>query len=330
MDIPHFTPIVLVLRRRSQHCAENAQSIAISEASPKQLLSQFPSLAVVTASVQNWLMTSLLQRLRLRMMTAVLRRALSKPPPDDGVYRTGPEGERADFYSVRLDAESDNPKMVLTIEDGVLGCMESASRGPYSRLDTPISVKLSSVKQKDFSIRHYYGLADINFDGLIDFARSQIFPLVYYRVRRHWRADRNAQNEFNRNNLVSFDRLALLKFLIERQFEEPNGIGLIELMSELHTDRWVEHPDKERELAKLQMHLNSMVEENELSQTELRFQAKPKALRALEEYEERERKHSQEISIQSKMVWLTIALFFAAAVQAISAVVQAWADWHKP
>jgi hypothetical protein len=276
--------------------------------------------------------------LRTQFILYALRTALSKPCPEDGIPRSGAEGEAADCISVRFVREPDNPKIVIGVSVDTVRCLESDGR-PYSKFEKPVTVPVASVAIKDFQIRHYYGLATIDFNGLVDFVRGQLFPFVYLQVHFEWSKDKLKQRAFNRNRLVSHDQIALLKILTERHFNKPNQpFGYIDLMTDLYSLRWVEHPDRERISAKLRMHLEVLNEAGALARNhEREYTVQAKALAILERHEEDERRHSQGLALQRRIVRLTWILVVSALIQAFGALMQGgliklnpWLDWSTP
>ena len=97
---------------------------------------------------------------------------------------------------------------------------------------------------------------------------------------------------------------------------EHNGIGIIDLMTKLYSMNWVLHPSADEQQQKLELYLDSLVESGELNNVNHEYVVTGKAISTLERYEEEERRHSEAVKLQRKMVSLTIFLVFMAMVQA--------------
>ena len=87
-------------------------------------------------------------------------------------------------------------------------------------------------------------------------------------------------------------------------------------MTPLYTDKWVFHPDQDSERRKLKFYLESLVDTGELKIVNYKYVLTGHAVRAIEEYEEQERKHTENVKIQRRMFWLTLAIALLTLVQA--------------
>ncbi|MDG3066584.1 hypothetical protein ACFQ4M_03215 [Thauera mechernichensis] len=87
-------------------------------------------------------------------------------------------------------------------------------------------------------------------------------------------------------------------------------------MTALYTIKWVFHPDRDSQRLKLRFYLRSLVDTGELRELNGGYEVTGNALRAIEEYEEQERKHTESVKTQRKIMWLTLVIAFLTAVQA--------------
>lgn len=86
-----------------------------------------------------------------------------------------------------------------------------------------------------------------------------------------------SQSHFNKKSLVNQRSIELLSFMLNNQLDQYNsqsyhprestkGISRFDLMTKIHSPRWVEHPYSDKQNQKLEMHLESLVESGDLEQ----------------------------------------------------------------
>lgn len=90
----------------------------------------------------------------------------------------------------------------------------------------------------------------------------------------------------------------------------------LDLMTDLYTIKWVLHPQGEPQHQKLEFYLDSLVATGELEKVKNKYVVSGKALRTIEEYEEQERRHTENVKMQWRMFWLTLAIVVLTLVQA--------------
>jgi hypothetical protein len=87
-------------------------------------------------------------------------------------------------------------------------------------------------------------------------------------------------------------------------------------MTDLYTIKWVLHPQGDQQQQKLEFYLDSLVATGELIKNNHKYVVTGHALRTIEEYEEQERKHTENVKMQWRMFWLTLAILALTLVQA--------------
>ena len=80
--------------------------------------------------------------------------------------------------------------------------------------------------------------------------------------------------------------------------------------------RWFLHPQGEQQQQRLEFYLNSLVTTGELNMNGHKYVVTGQALRAIEEYEEQERKHTESVKMQWRMFWVALAVVALTGVQA--------------
>jgi hypothetical protein len=240
-------------------------------------------------------------------LTRLLSRACESSVP-----RSGEEGTRVNCFVTKLHQGDDPPPVVLALEGDELVCVAwDGSR--YSK-DLRLPLDMATLSQ--FRVTHFYGLSTIWYSGLIDFAVSRLTGWPYAKIHAVRVTSRVGQYFFNKRKLATRRRMELLSFLVTRYLGGKGEFSPIDLMTNLYSLRWVEHPDGESARIQLESYLEAMVETGELKKNSYKYRVTGYALRAIEEYEEQERKHVENVRMQRAMLWLTIAIAVFTAVQA--------------
>jgi hypothetical protein len=123
---------------------------------------------------------------------------------------------------------------------------------------------------------------------------------------------------FNKKKLITKDRLGLLKFMLSDQLDRTHdsSIDIDDLMGKLYSFRYFYHPDGGKEEQKVRLHLQSLVESEDIGRTsDDKYVVKGKALCTIANYEEEERKHRETVIIQRIIAFLTIIIALAAVAQ---------------
>ena len=229
------------------------------------------------------------------------------------IPRSGDEGVRVNCFVVSLDTNGEPFFIATEYEGNVLGGL----RWDGSSYSDEHFVPLEDIGSHELRITHYYGLATITYDSIFDFAFHHVTRLEYLKIRVVRYLEATHQYFFNKRKLVTKKRMVLLEFMMNDQLDrEHNGIGIIDLLTKLYSINWVLHPSADEQQQKLELYLESLVESGELRNINHEYVVTGKAIGTLERYEEEERRHSEAVKLQRKMVSLTILLVFMAMVQA--------------
>lgn len=240
-------------------------------------------------------------------LSRALERACESPIP-----RSGEDGKRVNCFSVSIDRFGEPYFLVTALSGPRLHGLEwTGERYAIKR-----SIELSDIDPRDVFVAHYYGLSDISYSGILDLAIGRIFFWPYIKIHTNRFFSRVDQYFFNKKKLITKQRIDLLRFLVDRHLEGSPIRDTTDLMTALYTIKWVLHPDRDSQRLKLRFYLRSLVDTGELRESDSGYEVTGNALRAIEEYEEQERKHTESVKIQRRIMWLTLAIAFLTAVQA--------------
>lgn len=263
-------------------------------------------------------MHPLVQRLCKQTLPKILVRACESRIP-----RSGEEGAKVNCFVTSIDRTGEPYLIVFGLVGNDLKCIEWDG----TRYSIERTVPLSSLSVADFRITHYYGHAQVQYFGLFDFIRNRLLPWPYIKIHLVRQLDNLDQYLFNKKKLVTKQRTDLLKY-IERALDGKTEHEPLDLMTDLHSIKWVLHPYGEEEQRKLEFYLDALVETGELRKLNGKYELTGFALRAIEEYEEQERKHTENVKMQWRTFWLTMVIAALTVVQAGIVKLPVLLDWN--
>ena len=121
---------------------------------------------------------------------------------------------------------------------------------------------------------------------------------------------------FNRKKLQTKKRIDLLKVLLAASVDGNDKINSLSLMTNLYSIKWYEHPDMESQQRTVELYLRYLEDIGDLKKIGHDYVLSGHALKAIEDYEEQERKHTETVKVQRKMVMLTVVLVLLTLAQA--------------
>lgn len=252
-----------------------------------------------------------MKQLSRRLAAQVLSRVLARPC-GIRIPRSGTKGAAVNCFNVSIDKGGEPYLLIQSLEKEILNCLEWDG----SRFATPTKHSLTSFRLRDFSITHYYGLAEIRSAGILDFAKDWLTKWPYIKIHAARTLTHVDQYIFNKKKLVAKERKGLLKVLVNEALEGRAEHETLDLMTALYSIKWFSHPQGEQAQARLEFYLKSLAETGELRKIGCKYIVTGKALQAIEEYEEQERKHTESVKMQWRTFWLAVAVAFLTVVQA--------------
>lgn len=234
---------------------------------------------------------------------------LMKPFPKNGVIRMGAGVELVDDKIIRF-VRDDEPWLIVERREGDdLICSTWNGDNHVGETRHPID----EFKDNQFKVKHYYGPSTIHYDSLSDYARGYYLRIPYALIHLRRALEHAGTFLYNRRRIVLVQRLELLTFMIEQAAEGKTSFSSLDLMTDMHTIRWITHPNGESIRDRLELYLDSLVDTGELKKTNTEYRLTGHALSLVEERSEQERKHKQGIRIQ----WLIALLAFVTALLTI-------------
>ena len=194
----------------------------------------------------------------------------------------------------------------------MLSCLEWDGNS----FNKPTELALNSIDPNDISITHFYGYREVQYSGILEFAIGRTLFIPYAKFHIVGIIENVDQYFFNKKKLITKQRIDLLRFLVRRRLEGSPVSSAIDLMTGLYSIKWVMHPDSDSQRERLDFYLESLVDTGELRRVNHEYELTGEALKAIEIYEEQERKHTENVKIQRRMFWLTLAIVLLTGAQA--------------
>jgi hypothetical protein len=262
-------------------------------------------------------MHPLAQRVCKYVLPYVIGRACESRIP-----RSGEKGAQVNCFVTAIDRANDPYLIVLSLSGDDLACIEWDG----SRYSIDQTIPLGSLKLADFQITHYYGHSQIQYFGLVDFIRNRVIPWPYLKIYTARSLSGLGQYLFNKKKLITKQRNGLLRFLIDRTLDGKTEHRPLDLMTGLYGIKWVLHPHGDEQQRKVEFYLDGLVETGELRKVNYEYIVTGFAMRAIEQDEENERKHTESVKMQWRMFWLTLAILALTVVQAGLVKLPVWLD----
>lgn len=239
-----------------------------------------------------------------------LSKAFKKECPST-IPRSGEKGAKVNCYTVSIDKNTKPYLLVGGIDNENLNCLEWDG----SRYAKCAVIPINAIAPSELRITHYYGHSEVRYFGIIDFLLGIFIRYPYIKIHIARSFDTITQYFFNKKKLVTKQRIDLLKILVEKYMDGTDSVCSIGLMTELYSLKWIMHPDRKSQRRKVEFYLESLAATGELKIVTDGYAVTGLALRTIEEYEEQERKHRENVIIQRGMLLLTFVIALLTLVQ---------------
>ena len=242
------------------------------------------------------------------------------------IPRSGRRGEAVNCYVVAMDKNYE-PYFIAA---AFCGNKLSGLKWDGESYSEDMDVSLSELAHGQLSITHYYGLSEVTFFSIYNFAWHHVTRVAYLRIRLYRYIDASSQYFFNKKRLVTKKRMDLLRFMLEDQLiRTHDGVDLLSLMSKIYSMRMFLHPSWEVQSKKVRLYLESLALSGELRKVNDEYVVEGKAIETLERHEESEQRHTEAVKLQRKIFWLTFVAVILAVVQAGVIKLPTIMDWSS-
>lgn len=242
---------------------------------------------------------------------ALLKIALRRPSPNR-IPRSGDEGAAVNCYTTRVFTGTDKALIVCSANGDSLECLE------YDGHKYSINTKHSfeTLLEHKFEFTHYHDLYTTTYFDWQDFAIGVIFRAPYIKAWFHSTQSKISQIIYNQKKLITKQRIEILKTILNAELNGRSEISSLDIMTLMYDIRWHLHPNRDEQHHRIELYLEALAETEHLNKSQMYYKITGHGIAAIELYEEEERKHSESISTQRKMFWLTIVIAALTIVQA--------------
>ena len=153
-----------------------------------------------------------------------------------------------------------------------------------------VCLPFSLVKEYEIDINHFISTYDFRYNSLLKYfiGRFLLFS------RAEILLDKIEQFFFNKKELLRSERIDVLKIIIELTIDNYSyEISTVQLSTLLYTQKWVFHPDKDRQLRYNRLLLDSLVHSGDLTRNGSGYKLTSQALVTISKYEDDQRMHKQ-------------------------------------
>lgn len=251
--------------------------------------------------------------LKILLVKLALKYALKRAAPDRVPLTDKARLPQRNYYSVTLyDALSRGRFLVSDVRrEGLDGDWFANLGGGYMA-----SVPNRFINLLDLEIKHYYKEIEIEYRSALGF----IFSFLTFGAHRALCIFRFRIWAFSKKKLPREDRIEVLswayKWTIENESHRKVFTPLI-FLNKKYGDLVYYHPEKDKLIRHYRIVFESLVASGDLDdvKSSWSFSLSPKALGTLDQYEETDRRHTDNIRQQRILGGLTFALVFIGAVQ---------------
>ncbi|EKP0247306.1 hypothetical protein NTJ15_001362 [Aeromonas veronii] len=240
----------------------------------------------------------------------ILKELLKKPAPER-IPRSGEDAEKVNCYVVYFRSRDRSWTLLCydIFPNGVTG------KYWHNNVEVgSVSIPFYLLGDYELDITHFYGRYDLRYESVSQYFWEGIIPVDKANIL----IGKGNQFLFNKKELIRSERMEVLKLLLEKELDKSGyQISSIDLSTLLYTEKWVFHPDQNRQLKYNELLLESLCSSGELIRSEYGFKLSPKALVTISIYEEEQKKHRENISQAKSMKWLTFGLILVGVIQAV-------------
>ena len=182
-----------------------------------------------------------------------------------------------------------------------------------------ITIELSSLSKYICHFQVFYCYFSKRYIGFVNYVINALSGIDYIKYNLNSFLDNKKQQVYNKQKFAALERIELLRSIIDLGFRtQSEGFMTLDLMTELYSLRWVAHPESHEQENQLQLFVDSFLDSGEIRTiNNINYFVTGKAINTLSKYEEQERRHSENIRLQNRLVILTCAIVGVGLLQAL-------------
>ncbi|MRF57626.1 hypothetical protein [Citrobacter portucalensis] len=240
------------------------------------------------------------------------------------IPRSGEEAKKVDTFVIYM-YENEKPKyMLVSLNNGKIMALMWDETQRRFHINTEITYNdLTSLKAE---IIHYYGVNEIKFNSIRDYARNNITKYIYIKLRFNRFLNWYTRYRFARKELIVHERIQILRMFIKNHVtstEIDSSMSASILLDSMYTPLWYTHPKSSEYRKTLELNLESLVSTGDLVKLDDNYMVTGKSLDTITRYELEESRYDQQLKTQKIIGWLTFAIVLLTILTTAGALVQA-------
>jgi hypothetical protein len=252
-----------------------------------------------------------MRRIDRALLRYILPRVLARPCPAL-VHRSGAEGAQTNCFSTFVRKGTDQSMLLRSLAGTTAHCFQFDGQ----RHILPATIEIEDIDAATVEVTHFYGLDEVHYEGVwhIWLGLTTKWPYVWLHSVRVRNA--LAQRWFNLRSLKVGDRLAVLRDVVKASEDGDHAVGALELMTNRHGNRWVDHPAWQEYQRRLDAQLRLLEDAGDLASSDNHYTYRPtgQGVRTLDERHDAARKHGANwwVQVAAGVVALAAMVFTAA------------------
>lgn len=201
--------------------------------------------------------------------------------------------------------ENEEPKYMIDSLDGdkIIALIWDATQ---KRFDKETEITYNDVISLDADIIHYYGVNEITFKSINDYALHNTTKAIYFKVQFYRFKNWYTRYRFAKKELIVHERIQILRMFINNHVtskKADSSMSADELFINMYTMLAYIHPKSSEYRKRLQLNLDSLVSTGDLVKNGNQYNVTEKAIDTITRYELEETRYDQQLATQKKN-WL--------------------------
>ncbi|EJB6532639.1 hypothetical protein MST64_004454, partial [Salmonella enterica] len=194
------------------------------------------------------------------------------------------------------------------------------------RFDKETEITYRDVVSLDTDIIHYFGVNEITFKSINDYALHNTTKAIYLKVYFYRFINWYTRYRFAKKDLIVHERVQIFRMFIKNHVTSKkvdSSMSANELLTNMYTMLWYIHPKSSEYRKTLQLNLDSLVITGDLVKVGNNYNVTGKAIDTITKYELEENRYDQQLATQKITGWLTFAIVLLTLLTTAGALVQA-------
>ena len=240
------------------------------------------------------------------------------------IPRSGEKAKLVNTFVIYLYEDGEPKYMIDRLDDGkITALIWDATQECF---DKETEITYSDVIALEANIIHYYGVNEIKFNSINDYALHNTTKAIYLKVHFYRFKSWYTRYRFSKKELIVHERIQILRMFIKNHVTSKkydSSMSANELFTTMYTMLWYIHPKSSEYRKTLQLNLDSLVSTGDLVKVGNNYNVTGKAIDTITRYELEENRYDQQLATQKITSRLTFAIVLLTLLTTVGALVQA-------